>query len=481
MRLSIRIQILLVVSTSLIFIFSVITYLLVVQNTTRLRSNLNEESKSFAALSVKPIGNTFALYKDSGTIKIIQQVNSFLELDPDVTAIRVVDVNGKQLYSSDGKDNPNLDSKLASSSKQQVITNQRGYIDKVVQPFFEDSGAHRYSVVYRISTKRIEQSVNEVIKLIVYAGAVILMVSIAATGLLLNTFFIKPLRKVSESANIISSGDFDHKIVSGRHDEIGDLANSVEKMAENLKADIEKLRELDKLKSEFMMITSHNLRTPLTIIQGYIDLAKSVESSKELKSIIDTIQESVSRLHLLAENVLTIATLEAGQTSVRKAPTPLSGFLDTTVNQFRLIAEKKSIKWNYNNAVPADTSLDLNTNNMRSALGNLVDNAIKFSKSGGDVNIDAKIDGGQLTFTVADKGVGISDEEKTKLFTKFHRGTSTLNYDYEGIGIGLYLTKLIIEQHGGKINVQSELNKGSTFVVTLPLTKAQPQNPATNA
>lgn len=470
MRLSIRIQVLLVVSTSLIFIFSVIAYLLVVQNTDRMRSSLNEESKSFASLSAKPIGNTFALYKDSGTIKITQQVNSFLELDHDVTAIRIVGVDGKQLYSSDDQDNPPIDTKLASSFQQQVIKNQRGYVDKVVQPFFEDSGAHRYSVVYRISTKRVEQSVNDVIRLIVYAGLVILAVSIAATGFLLNSFFIKPLRKVSESANIISSGDFDHKIVSSRKDEIGDLANSVEKMAENLKADIEKLRELDKLKSEFMMITSHNLRTPLTIIQGYIDLARSVESSKELKNIIETIQESVSRLHLLAENVLTISTLEAGKTEVHKSSTPLSVFIDNTINQFQLIAEKKGLKWSFDNTIPKETSIPLNSTNMRSALGNLVDNAIKFTNSGGSVTVDSRIENNRLVFKVTDTGTGISAEEKSKLFTKFHRGTSTLSYDYEGIGIGLYLTKLIIEQHGGTIEVQSEPNKGSTFTVAIPLT-----------
>lgn len=469
MRLSIRIQVLLVVSASLVLIFSVIAYLLVIQNTDRMRSNLNEASQSFASLSAKPIGNTFALYKDSGTIKITQQVNSFLELDHDVTAIRIVDVHGKQLYSSDGQDNSPLDTKLASSFQQQVIKNQRGYVDKIVQPFFEDSGAHRYSVVYRISTKRVEQSVNDVIRLIIYAGAIILAVSIAATGFMLNSFFIKPLRKVSESANIISSGDFDHKIVSGRNDEIGDLANSVEKMAENLKADIEKLRELDKLKSEFMMITSHNLRTPLTIIQGYIDLARNVESSTELKNIIETIQESVSRLHLLAENVLTISTLETGKTEVHKASTELASFIDNTINPFQLIAEKKTLKWNSNNTVPKEAKTALNSTNMRSALGNLVDNAIKFTKAGGSVNVDSRIENNQLVFRVTDTGTGISSEEQSKLFTKFHRGTSTLSYDYEGIGIGLYLTKLIIEQHGGKIDVESELNKGSTFTVTIPL------------
>ncbi len=458
-----------VVSLSLILIFTLIIYILVRQNTNNLRSSLNEHSKSFASLATKPIGATFVLYKDSGRIRITQQVDKFLDLDPDVTAIRVVGVDGTELFSSLEKPSPPLDKDLAASFEAKFVTNDKGYIDKVIQPYFEDSGAHRYSVVYRISTKRVEQNVREVVRLILYAGAVILAITIFATVFMLNSFFIKPLKKVSESANIISSGDFDHKITSKRHDEIGDLAASVEKMADFLKADIVKLRELDKLKSEFMMITSHNLRTPITIIQGYIDLAREVESSKELKNIIGTIQESVMRLHLLAENVLTISTLEAGKTTMSKSSTPIASFINAISKEFGLLAEKKNLKWNFINSVPDETSLAINSTNMRSALGNLIDNAIKFTKTGGSVSVESKIENGQLVFRVSDTGIGISPDEMTKLFTKFHRGTSTMSYDYEGIGIGLYLSKLIVEQHGGRVEASSELNKGSVFTVTLPL------------
>jgi signal transduction histidine kinase len=461
------------VSLSLILIFVLITYILVNQNTKRLSSSLNEQSKSFAALATKPIGDTFVLYKDSGRIRITQQVDKFLELDPDVTAIRIISIDGTELFSSLDEETPPLDEKQASSFEPQFVTNSKGYVEKVIQPYFEDSGAHRYSVVYRISTKRVEQNVSEVVRLILYFGIGVLVISIAGTGLMLNSFFIKPLQDVSESANIISSGDFDHKITSKHHDEIGDLAVSMEKMADFLKADIAKLRELDKLKSEFMMITSHNLRTPITIIQGYIDLARDVESSNELKNIINTIQESVVRLHLLAENVLTISTLETGKTAMHKSATPLSGFIDAIGKEFGLMATKKNLRWDFANSLPAEANLNMSSTNMRSALGNLIDNAIKFTKAGGNVSVASKVEGGNFIFKVSDTGVGISREELSKLFTKFHRGTSTMSYDYEGIGIGLYLSKLIVEQHGGRIEVQSELNKGSTFTVFLPFS-AQP-------
>lgn len=469
MRLGIRNKVLLVVSLSLILIFALITYILVRQNTTNLRSSLNEQTKSFAALATQPIGDTFILYKDSGSVRIDQQLDKFLELDPDVTDIRIVSIESEELFSSkDGPGQP-IDKRLAASFEPQFITNEKGYTETVVQPYFEGSGAHRYSVVYGISTKRVEQNVSDVVKLILYAGAATLIISIAGTGLMLNVFFIRPLKDVSSSANIISSGDFEHEITSRHHDEIGDLAVSVQKMADYLRADIAKLQELDKLKSEFMMIASHNLRTPLTIIEGYIDLAETAESASELKKIVSTIQESVVRLHLLAENVLTISTLEANKASMHKSPVKLAEFIDNIGNEFGPLARKKKLQWNFNTKIATGTTLPINSNNMRSALGNLIDNAIKFSKETGLVEVDSSIKDNEFVFRVADEGIGIKGEEMSKLFTKFHRGTSTLSYDYEGVGIGLYLTKLIVSQHGGRVEVSSEPGKGSVFTVYLPL------------
>lgn len=469
MRLRIRTKVLITISLSLVLMFAFIAFILVKQNTDRLRSSLNEQSKSFASLAAEPIGSTFALYKDSGRIRITQQVNNFLELDPDVTAIRIVSVDGSELYSSLEEPSPPLDEKLASSFEPQFAMNQKGYIEKVIQPYFEDSGAHRYSIVYRISTKRVEQNVSDVVKLIFYAGAGMLAITIAATVFLLNRLFIRPLKDVSESANIISSGNFDHKITSKRHDEIGDLALSVEKMADFLKADIVKLRELDKLKSEFMMITSHNLRTPIAIMQGYIEMAESAKSVDEFKDIVNIIEESVVRLHLLAENILTISTLETGHTSLRKTLVHLADFIEAIGKEYSVLAKKKELKWEFNNDIKKDINIRLSSTNMRIALGNLVDNAIKFTKTGGSVTVDSSIENDRFIFSVSDTGIGIKSGEIPKLFTKFHRSTSDSSYDYEGAGLGLYLSKFIIEQHDGRIEIKSELDKGSKFIVYLPV------------
>ena len=454
MRWNLRAKVILTVSLFMMVVFALIMYLSVTRNVSQLQSDLNEQTKSFASLATTPIGNTFLLYQDSGSIRITQKVNKFLALDPDVTAVRIVSVDGKQLYDSQNKNHSPISPDQASSFTPRYIKNKAGYIEQVVQPYFEDSGAHRYSVVYTISTKRVAKSVDDAIRLVLYVGIVILVASIAAASLALNVLFIKPLREVSHSADVISAGDYNQQIVShaDNKDEIGQLAQAVNRMANALKADITKLQEVDKLKSEFMMIASHNLRTPLTIMRGYMEMAKDAQTVQELKSDRTSVQEGVVRLHLLSEDLLTISTLESGGEKMEKAPVEARQFIDSVAEEFKVLAEKKQLDWRFTNNLPDDLKLNLSQANMRSALGNLIDNAIKFTKEHGSVRVTAKVADGRLVFSVTDTGIGIQQEEVPRLFTKFHRGTSTLTYDYEGAGIGLYLTKLIVGEHGGQIS-----------------------------
>ncbi|HVV25972.1 MAG TPA: HAMP domain-containing sensor histidine kinase [Candidatus Saccharimonadales bacterium] len=471
MRLSLRTKVTLTVSLFLVAVFGLVMYLTLTRDITQLRSSINQQSKSFASLATSPIGNTFVLYQESGSIKITQQVNQFLALDPDVTDLRIVSVDGDQVYSSQNKHYPPLSASLASSFQPRYVKNPGGYVQQIVQPFFEDSGVHRYAIVYDISTKRVEQNVDDAIRQILYAGVGILIVSIIVSSWALNVLFVRPLRQVSRSADSISAGNYNQQVISKNRDEIGSLARSVNKMAESLKGDIVKLQELDKLKSEFLMIASHNLRTPLTVMRGYLEMADQAASVDELKAIVRTIQESVTRLHLLSEDLLTISTLQAGAaTQLTTTPTEAKSFVDSVVDEFQLLAEKKQLRWQFDNQLPEGAKFAINQADVRSALGNILDNAIKFTKEGGALNVRAAAEGGQVRLSVADTGIGIAPDEMPKLFTMFHRGTGTLHYDYEGAGIGLYLTKLIIERHGGRVAVESQVGHGSTFTVWLPLT-----------
>jgi signal transduction histidine kinase len=468
MNLNIRIKVFLAVGLALVLIFGVVMYLLVTESTNQLRSDLNRESKSFASLATTPIGNTFITYQYSGTALISQQVNNYLELDPDITSVSVVSISGQTLYSNQAGGSPSIMATNASSFQPKYEVNSGGYIDQVVEPLVESGGVHRFAVVYQISTNRVEQSVANVIHLILAIGIGVLIISIAGTSLLLNRLFINPIRELSRSADIISGGKYNQQIVAKNKDEIGRLANSLNKMAESLKADITKLQEVDKLKSEFMMIASHNLRTPITVIRGYLELSESTQTVEALKKILGTIGDRVTQLHLMAEDVLAVATLEAGAKPAMAAVS-MKAFLDSIAAEFKPLAEKKGLHWTFSNEVPPDLNMAISQATLNSAVADVVDNAIKFTNTGGSVSFEVRPVDNQLHIKVTDTGIGISPEETSKLFTKFHRGTSTLTYDYEGIGLSLYMSKLIINQHGGDIKIDSHLNEGTTCFITLPL------------
>lgn len=464
-----RVKVIALLLSMLIILFASITYALVTQNTNTLRSNLAEQSKSFASLATQPIGDAFVLYKDSGRIRIKQQVERSAGLSPDIIGVRIVDVAGTELFnSSDEMVKMPINADLASSFEPQYIHNEKGELTQIIQPYIEGSGAHRYSIIYQISNERVNENIEQVVRLILYIGLSVLILSSLITIILMNRLFLRPIAQVSSSAKKISEGDLNRQISSNRRDEIGELATAVNAMANSLKADIAKLREVDKLKSEFLMITSHNLRTPITIIKGYLEQASLAKEIGQLRKILETISVSATRLNVFAEDVLTISTLESDKTILQKEPTKPAQLLEGIAGEFSKLAAKKPLGFKSKINLD-DLQVDISVPHFRSAIWNLLDNAYKFTKENDSVLLEAKMQDGSMVIRISDSGIGIDANEIPKLFTKFHRATSTLKYDYEGVGIGLYLTKLIVEQHGGNVGVQSELGKGSAFTIKIPI------------
>ena len=238
------------------------------------------------------------------------------------------------------------------------------------------------------------------------------------------------------------------------------------------KEEIEKLlsheREVNESKNEFVTIVSHYLRTPLTTTKGYLDfLLKGKLKPEEEKNYLSNIYKEQKRLGSLVEDLISISSLEKGVLKLFKTKVAIDSLINKVVDDFTSLASEKNLY------LKPDVGKGLgeifvDSQKIEQAISNLVGNAIKFTSTGG---ITLKIRGGQsqVEICVEDTGIGIEPEEITKLFQKFHRGTSIQTFTYEGSGLGLYITKLIIEAHGGNIKVSSELGKGSTFCIYLPI------------
>jgi PAS domain S-box-containing protein len=232
--------------------------------------------------------------------------------------------------------------------------------------------------------------------------------------------------------------------------------------------DITRFKELDDLKSEFVATVSHDLRAPLTFMRGYTTMLPMVgDLTAKQNEYIEKILDGVGQMSGLIDDLLDLGRVEAGVGLERK-PCHLGAILVEAVDGQRARAQAKNIELHLEPpdktaVVSGDAAL------LRQTVANLVDNAIKYTPEGGKVTVGLDVQDQQAVINVADSGIGIAPDDQVRLFEKFYRIKRRDTADIPGTGLGLAIVKSIIERHGGRVWVESELDKGSTFHVLLPL------------
>jgi signal transduction histidine kinase len=249
--------------------------------------------------------------------------------------------------------------------------------------------------------------------------------------------------------------------------EIAFFKHRIEKMGlEN-----EALIQASKTKSEFMMAMSHELRTPLNSIIGFSDILKT-KNFGELNEIqgkyIDNIHLSGTNLLMIINDILDLSKVEAGKIDLSIEKISISHVLNELIAIFEDIANQKKIKV-ITEIDPGLDPIEADRNRIKQVLFNLISNAIKFSNHDRVVTISAKKEGDTVQFSVSDTGIGIKEEDIGRLFKEFEQIDSGASRQYGGTGLGLVISKKLIELHGGKIWVKSKYGEGSTFTFTLPI------------
>ncbi|HEY9714475.1 MAG TPA: HAMP domain-containing sensor histidine kinase, partial [Chroococcales cyanobacterium] len=455
------------ISAVLLCLFAAAAYLLVRNAIIGQVNDLNRESKAFAALATKPIGDAYTIYKDSGTLRVKLEVQKFTDLDTNISGVQIIGPDGSELFPQAGDQLSGINAETVSNFDPAYKVNSNNFITQAVQPYFNDANQHPFSIVYTVSDHELAQNILRQETDILIFSIIGLLVSGAVVFELISRFFVLPVERMSRTAMAIRAGDYSKQIKATRNDEIGDLARSVNQMAEHLEGDIQKLQDVDKLKNEFIMIASHNLRTPLTIINGNVDIMKMSELDASIRGMVEAIETSAQNLGAFAEDMLTIASIEAGGIVLTPKPTTVGRLFKGLDKEFETQATDRhvTISWNIENP---DQPLNASEIHLRGALRNLIDNALKFTKENGRIGVTVHHGDHETVIAVSDTGIGIAQAELPKLFTKFHRGTSTLEYNYSGTGIGLYAAKLVVQAHGGTITADSTEGKGSTFTIHLP-------------
>ncbi len=252
-------------------------------------------------------------------------------------------------------------------------------------------------------------------------------------------------------------------------------AEAQAQMLEELQQANERLRELDRLKSEFVSLVSHELRAPLTNIKGAVELlldntmASESEEEERPSELLQVINGEVGRLTRLVQGVLEVTRIEAGQLWVQQEPLDLRGHLEKIVNQLKLRAPAHQFVLPDQDQVPPVLA---DPDRIDDILTNLLDNAVKYSPQGGQIRVEARPAVDQLIISVNDEGVGIPQSQQASVFDKFHRVDMSDARQSYGYGLGLYITRKLVEAHGGEIWVDSKPGKGTRFSFTLPLAHA---------
>jgi two-component system sensor histidine kinase BarA len=346
----------------------------------------------------------------------------------------------------------------------------------------------------RMPTKAIEEGVHWNRAILWATALVTALLIMAGSWIIVRYIIVKPVKHLKEVSDAISAGELNVRSEIQTGDEFEDLSHAFNRMLRNVvsmqdqwrkvNADLDRkvdelaqanmaLYESNRLKSDFLATMSHELRTPLNSILGFSDVLLSGDNlSDKQKRWVSNIQTSGQKLLNLINDILDLAKIEAGKMQVRIEEFSLHDVCEGLVNMFRPLAEKKNIDLR-GQLDPGLPPLRQDLTKMQQILQNLLSNAIKFTPEGGRVLLKAEADPRYVTIVVSDTGVGIAKEEQELVFQKFRQSGNPLTREHAGTGLGLSIVRELCRLLGGEIVLQSELGRGSTFTVRLPLTLSE--------
>jgi len=235
--------------------------------------------------------------------------------------------------------------------------------------------------------------------------------------------------------------------------------------------DLTKIHEAESLEHDFVSMTSHQLFTPLSIIRGHISMLLAGDVGKPTSKQHDFLEQSLQAtkrmVHLVSE-LLSISRLEERKITLNFTPTDLSRLIPPLLEQMKPLADSRKIKLVYTKPVGTTAKISIDGEKISQVLQNLIDNAIKYSATNKTVKIVTKVGPNDIQVSITDQGIGIPATDIPKLFQRFFRSANAISIDTKGTGLGLYIARVIVERHNGKIWAESTEHKGSTFYVSLP-------------
>ena len=236
--------------------------------------------------------------------------------------------------------------------------------------------------------------------------------------------------------------------------------------------DITREKTVERIKTEFVSLAAHQLRTPLSAIKWTLKMLLDGDLgsiAEEQRDFLGKTYQSNERMIELINDLLDVTRIEEGRYLYKPTLTDIESICQFVINSYKEEIERRKIKFEFKKPEKKLPKVEVDLEKIRLAISNLLDNAIRYTPSGGMVTVSLKSGKKEIEFSVRDSGVGIPKEQQKRVFSKFFRGANVIRMETEGTGLGLFITKNIIEAHGGKIWFDSEEGKGTTFYFTLPV------------
>ncbi len=391
--------------------------------------------------------------------------------------ITVVDVQGKVLGDSEEapslmknhKDRLEIMRAVKDGFGQSTrFSDTLNYNMKYVAVRVDDSGKMLGVVRFALPLSDVQLRIQHIYR-VVLLGAIVAVVIALTVAYFLSRSITFPISQMQEAAERIAKGDFSGKVAIKSKDELGELAKSLNIMAAELQQKIENLKQMDRVRTDFVANVSHELKTPLTLIKGYIETLqdRAINDPEKAGKFISIIKEHTNRLENIIEDLLSLSELELSKGCLNKTEIDLRKLIDEVVLSFGYALDTKRHTLSIDQQGD-DFRIKADRDKIEQVIVNLIDNAVKYTIEAGQINISLVEQQNEITFTVRDNGIGIPGEDIERVFERFYRVDKARSRELGGTGLGLGIAKHIVMAHNGQISIKSEIHKGTKVLVRLP-------------
>jgi two-component system phosphate regulon sensor histidine kinase PhoR len=316
--------------------------------------------------------------------------------------------------------------------------------------------------------KEVESQFRIIYK-VVLTGGLIAIVFVLIAGYFLSRNLISPISEIKEAAQSMAQGDFSRRLSLNSDDELGILARSLKSMADELQLRLKDMKKLDSMRSDFVANVSHELKTPLTSIKGFIETLEggALDDRENAIRFLAIIKKHAEGLSNITDDLLKLSELESGKDRIERADFNLKNLITEVVHRYDHVLAEKSFKLEqeFNGD---DFQIKADRLKVEHILVNLLDNSMKYTGEGGTIKVCLSGQTDHFEISVEDNGIGIPDEHIERIFERFYRVDKARSRKLGGTGLGLSIVKHAVLLHSGNVQVESREGKGTTVTVTLP-------------